>query len=62
MIQPQCLLHNPINSVTTRFVRASTNKVRCPVFTVAVCIFLLTYTYKSVVTISMVLIKLFKSY
>lgn len=33
--QPRALLHNPVNSVTTRFVRASTNKIRCPVFTVA---------------------------
>lgn len=35
IVQPQSIRFNPINSVTTRFVRASTNKVRCPVFTVA---------------------------
>lgn len=35
LVQPKCILENPINSVTTRFVRASTNKIRCPVFTVA---------------------------
>ena len=28
------MLDNPINCVTTKFVRASTNKVRCPIFTV----------------------------
>ncbi|XP_002159537.1 pre-mRNA 3' end processing protein WDR33 [Hydra vulgaris] len=35
LIQPCTLLDNPMNAVTTRFVRASTNKVRCPVFSVA---------------------------
>jgi len=35
IVQPRSLQHNPVNSVTSRFVRASTNKVRCPVFTVA---------------------------
>ncbi|XP_071511323.1 uncharacterized protein [Diadema antillarum] len=31
---PHALLDNPINAVTTRFVRTSTNKVRCPIFCV----------------------------
>lgn len=35
IVQPRTILYNPISSVTTRFVRASTNKIRCPVFTVA---------------------------
>ncbi|XP_022109269.1 pre-mRNA 3' end processing protein WDR33-like [Acanthaster planci] len=29
---PETYLHNPINAVTTRFVRTSTNKIRCPIF------------------------------
>ena len=33
---PGCLLDNPINAVTTKFVRTSTNKLRCPIFCVAV--------------------------
>ncbi|XP_068754632.1 uncharacterized protein [Montipora capricornis] len=32
---PGCLLANPINAVTTKFVRTSTNKLRCPIFCVA---------------------------
>lgn len=32
---PGCLLSNPINAVTTKFVRTSTNKLRCPIFCVA---------------------------
>lgn len=35
---PGCLLSNPINAVTTKFVRTSTNKLRCPIFCVAVSI------------------------
>ncbi|XP_054769067.2 pre-mRNA 3' end processing protein WDR33-like [Lytechinus pictus] len=31
---PHQMLDNPINAVTTRFVRTSTNKVRCPIFCV----------------------------
>lgn len=29
-------MDNPINAVTTKFVRTSTNKLRCPIFCVAV--------------------------
>ncbi|XP_033642589.1 pre-mRNA 3' end processing protein WDR33-like [Asterias rubens] len=29
---PETYLNNPINAVTTRFVRTSTNKIRCPIF------------------------------
>ncbi|RMX45751.1 hypothetical protein pdam_00004175 [Pocillopora damicornis] len=32
---PACLMENPINAVTTKFVRTSTNKLRCPIFCVA---------------------------
>lgn len=34
MVPPLHLVHNPINSVTTKFVRTSTNKMRCPIFCV----------------------------
>ena len=34
---PSEMIYNPINCVTTKFVRQSTNKVRCPIFCVAVC-------------------------
>lgn len=30
------MLNNPMNAVTTKFVRTSTNKVKCPVFVVRV--------------------------
>ena len=29
---PINILDNPVNAVTTRFVRAATNKIRCPIF------------------------------
>lgn len=35
MIPPPYFVHNPINAVTTKFVRTSTNKMRCPIFCVA---------------------------
>jgi len=35
MIPPPYYVHNPINAVTTKFVRTSTNKMRCPIFCVA---------------------------
>lgn len=28
-------MDNPINAVTTRFVKTATNKMRCPIFTLA---------------------------
>lgn len=34
------MLNNPMNAVTTKFVRTSTNKVKCPVFVVRVSILL----------------------
>lgn len=30
------MLSNPMNAVTTKFVRTSTNKVKCPVFVIRV--------------------------
>ena len=36
-------MENPINAVTTKFVRTSTNKLRCPIFCVAVCSTLFKY-------------------
>uniref|UniRef100_T1J4C0 Uncharacterized protein n=1 Tax=Strigamia maritima TaxID=126957 RepID=T1J4C0_STRMM len=35
LVPPMHLNHNSINSVTTKFVRTSTNKMRCPIFCVA---------------------------
>jgi len=35
MVPPIYQSHNPINAVTTKFVRTSTNKMRCPIFCVA---------------------------
>lgn len=35
MTPPQSMPDNPINAVTTKFVRTSTNKMRCPIFCVA---------------------------
>lgn len=35
LVPPLSLVHNPINAVTTKFVRTSTNKMRCPIFCVA---------------------------
>uniref|UniRef100_H3BCL4 pre-mRNA 3' end processing protein WDR33 n=1 Tax=Latimeria chalumnae TaxID=7897 RepID=H3BCL4_LATCH len=34
LVPPIGMLHNPMNAVTTKFVRTSTNKVKCPVFVV----------------------------
>ncbi|XP_072896727.1 pre-mRNA 3' end processing protein WDR33 isoform X1 [Hemitrygon akajei] len=34
LVPPMGMLHNPMNAVTTKFVRTSTNKVKCPVFVV----------------------------
>ena len=36
MVIPLGLIESPINAVTTKFVRASTNKVRCPIFCTSV--------------------------
>ncbi|XP_023240322.1 pre-mRNA 3' end processing protein WDR33-like [Centruroides sculpturatus] len=35
MVPPLSMVDNPINAVTTKFVRTSTNKMRCPIFCVA---------------------------
>ncbi|XP_013777092.1 pre-mRNA 3' end processing protein WDR33-like [Limulus polyphemus] len=35
LIPPVSMIENPINAVTTKFVRTSTNKMRCPIFCVA---------------------------
>lgn len=32
---PPSYLDNPINAVTTKFVKTATNKMRCPIFTLA---------------------------
>ena len=32
IVPPQDILDNPVNSVTTRFVKTATNKMRCPIF------------------------------
>lgn len=34
LLPPMSLLDNPVNCVTTKFVRTSTNKMRCPIFCV----------------------------
>ncbi|KAH7955337.1 hypothetical protein HPB52_000372 [Rhipicephalus sanguineus] len=34
LMPPLAMLANPINAVTTKFVRTSTNKMRCPIFCV----------------------------
>ncbi|XP_007883218.1 pre-mRNA 3' end processing protein WDR33 isoform X2 [Callorhinchus milii] len=34
LVPPMGMLKNPMNAVTTKFVRTSTNKVKCPVFVV----------------------------
>lgn len=38
LVPPIGMLNNPMNAVTTKFVRTSTNKVKCPVFVVRVSI------------------------
>ncbi|XP_053693919.1 uncharacterized protein LOC128741846 [Sabethes cyaneus] len=35
LLPPPSYMDNPINSVTTRFVKTATNKMRCPIFTLA---------------------------
>lgn len=35
MMPPPSYMDNPINAVTTRFVKTATNKMRCPIFTLA---------------------------
>lgn len=40
LVPPIGMLNNPMNAVTTKFVRTSTNKVKCPVFVVRVSILL----------------------
>ena len=38
-VVPPCgYIKNPMNAVTTKFVRTSTNKLRCPIFCVVVSI------------------------
>ncbi|KAI1296639.1 pre-mRNA 3' end processing protein WDR33 [Halotydeus destructor] len=34
MVPPFAMLDNPVNSITTKFVRTSTNKMRCPIYCV----------------------------
>ncbi len=41
LVPPVGMLNNPMNAVTTKFVRTSTNKVKCPVFVVRVSVKLL---------------------
>lgn len=36
LVPPLGMLNNPMNAVTTKFVRTSTNKVKCPVFVIRV--------------------------
>lgn len=38
LVPPVGMLNNPMNAVTTKFVRTSTNKVKCPVFVVRVSV------------------------
>jgi polyadenylation factor subunit 2 len=35
MMPPSSYLENPSNAITTRFVKTATNKMRCPIFTLA---------------------------
>lgn len=35
MLPPPSYMDNPTNAVTTRFVKTATNKMRCPIFTLA---------------------------
>jgi hypothetical protein len=48
LVPPIGMLNNPMNAVTTKFVRTSTNKVKCPVFVVRVSIQLDIYLKKLV--------------
>lgn len=38
VLPPAALLEMPVNAVTTKFVRASTNKTRCAIFCTSVSI------------------------
>ena len=33
---PKSIIENPVNAVTTRYVRTATNKIRCPIFSLSV--------------------------
>ncbi|XP_065060829.1 uncharacterized protein LOC135688058 [Rhopilema esculentum] len=35
LASPKSIIENPVNAVTTRFVRTATNKIRCPVFSLS---------------------------
>lgn len=35
LMPPSSYLDNPSNAITTRFVKTATNKMRCPIFTLA---------------------------
>jgi polyadenylation factor subunit 2 len=35
MMPPSSYIENPSNAITTRFVKTATNKMRCPIFTLA---------------------------
>lgn len=35
LVPPLFFRDNPINAVTTKFIRTSTNKIRCPIFSLA---------------------------
>lgn len=35
MMPPSSYMENPSNAITTRFVKTATNKMRCPIFTLA---------------------------
>lgn len=35
LLPPPSYIDNPINAVTTRFVKTATNKMRCPIFCMA---------------------------
>jgi polyadenylation factor subunit 2 len=35
LMPPPSYLDNPSNAITTRFVKTATNKMRCPIFTLA---------------------------
>lgn len=35
LASPKSVIENPVNAVTTRFVRTATNKIRCPIFSLS---------------------------
>lgn len=47
LVPPVGMLSNPMNAVTTKFVRTSTNKVKCPVFVVRVRDYLACFQFLS---------------